>query len=134
MSVALHRRRKGKDGSWLKQHMVNIFRAEAHNSIGYNRVAASLVPGVPMRHWVPDSAAAKGHVALFDALRKKGRRFARIAADFAAVNGHVEMVQHLRALGIHCTSNWGADLAARYGEAAVVRDLSAHGVICTSRS
>src|SRR3546814_1427706 len=60
---------KSRGGTWLKQQMVHIFSAEARN-MRHNRVALSLLPGVPLRLWVPDSAAAKGHVALVDALQR----------------------------------------------------------------
>src|SRR3546814_867470 len=110
-----------KNARQLKEQLVNIFRAEAHN-MRYNRVASALIPGRPMRDVKPDQAAEFGYLGLVQAFDDRGRRCTQDGADVAARNGNVEVVRYLRGRGIHCTV-WGAHGAAPNGHLDVIHDL-----------
>src|SRR3546814_1899950 len=119
-------RQQGRNGPRLKQQLVAVFRVEARN-MRHNRVAASLIPGRPMRDVEPDHAAANGYLGLVKAMHERGRACTQGGASGACLNGHVEVVRFLHGCGIDCTS-FGADCAAMKGDLEMLEELRAHGL------
>src|SRR3546814_7904471 len=81
-------------GVRLKQQIVDIFRAEAHN-MRHNRVGLSLIPGKPVGGWEPDDAAEAGHLGFTKAMHERGRSCTVNGANRAAYSGCIEMIRFL---------------------------------------
>src|SRR3546814_788600 len=111
--------------------LASLLNPAAHN-MHHFRVGSALCPGKRGCDWRAGSLARQGHASL---LRIRLDRLAASVdsesisaecnsedANAAAANGHLDVVQELRAHGIHCTFS-GADRAAMNSHVDVVRDL-----------
>ncbi len=78
-----------------------------------------------------DWAARNGHLEVVKYLDINGIKCTSEGADWAAENGHLEVVKYLDINGIKCTSD-GANWAAGNGHLEVVKWLDSNGIKCTS--
>src|SRR5690554_6649488 len=69
----------------------------------------------------------KGYLDVIQDLRAHGIHCTSNGANWAAENDHLDVVRDLRVHGIRCTSR-GADMAAENGHLDMVQDLRAHGI------
>ena len=87
--------------------------------------------GIECRSWGAVRAAATVIWKCCAICSRTGSVATRGGADFAAMNGRLEMVQYLLERGVHCSVQC-ADWTAGYGRLEVVRDLLEHAICCAS--
>jgi len=108
-----------ENDTWLKDHIVNIFRYQAHN-IRHYRIIYSFIPGKCIREWTADDAATSGHLFVLETLYDAEHHCSSVlSADVAARRGYISIIQYLHAHNIYCTSD-GANGAARNGHLNIV--------------